>query len=102
LAEAKPAQCQVRHKTGNPCPRRAEVEILGVAFCGPCAREQEAYFAIGELADEETQDFRGEALAEALERMRRVRASSTDRQSGRKHSGFGLDVQRTHSGSFAR
>jgi len=32
------------------------MEIRGVAFCGPCAREQEAYFAIGELV----------ALAEAL------------------------------------
>ena len=31
MAEAtKPAPCQVRNKTGNPCPRRAEVEILGV------------------------------------------------------------------------
>ena len=74
----KPAPCQVRNKTGSPCPRRAEVELLGVAFCGPCAREQEAYFAIGELADEEAQDFRSEVLAEALERMRRVRAGSTD------------------------
>ena len=56
MAEAtKPAPCQVRTKAENPCPRRAEVEILGVAFCGPCAREQEAYFAIGELADEEAQ-----------------------------------------------
>ena len=79
MAEAtKPAPCQVRSKTGNPCPRRAEVEILGVAFCGACAREQEAYFAIAELAVEEAQDFRSEALAEALERMRRVRAGSTD------------------------
>jgi hypothetical protein len=26
---------------------------MGVAYCGPCAREQEAYFAIGELTDEE-------------------------------------------------
>jgi hypothetical protein len=52
LAEAtKPAPCQVRNKTANPCPRRAEVEILGAAFCGPCAREQETYFAIGELVD---------------------------------------------------
>ena len=68
----------MRTKAENPCPRRAEVEILGVAFCGPCAREQEAYFAIGELADEEAQDFRSEAMAEALERMRRVRAGSTD------------------------
>ena len=74
----KPAPCQVRNKTGSPCPRRAEVEILGVAFCGPCAREQEAYFAIGELADEEAQDFQSEAIAEALERMRRVRAGSTE------------------------
>jgi hypothetical protein len=79
LARAtKPAPCQVRDKTGSPCPRRAEVEILGVAFCGPCAHEQEAYFAIGELADEEARDFRSEALAEALERLRRVRAGNTD------------------------
>ena len=79
MAEAtKQVACQVRTKAENPCPRRAEVEILGVAFCGPCAREQEAYFAIGELAGEEAQDFRSEALADALERMRRVRAGSTD------------------------
>ena len=78
MAEVKSAPCQVRSKTGNPCPRRAEVEILGVAFCGACAREQEAYFAIGELAGEEARDFRSEAQAEALERMRRVRAGSTD------------------------
>ena len=79
MAEAtKPAPCQVRNETGNPCPRRAEVEILGVAFCGPCAREQEAYFAIGELVDQETRDFRSEALTEALERMRRVRTGSRE------------------------
>jgi hypothetical protein len=73
LAEAtNPAPCQVRNKAGNPCPRQAEVEILGVSFCGPCAREQEAYFAIGEL----TQEKHGvptKALAEALGRMRRER-----------------------------
>ena len=77
-AMTKLGPCQVRIGTESPCPRRAEVEILGVAFCGPCAREQEACFAIGELADEEAQDFRSEALAEALERMRRVRAGSAD------------------------
>jgi hypothetical protein len=80
LAEAKPAPCQVRDKTGNPCPRRAEVEILGGAFCGACAREQEAYFAIGELTEEGARDHRGEALtealAEALEKMRRRRVGS--------------------------
>jgi hypothetical protein len=88
LAEAtKPAPCQVRNKTGNPCPRRAEVEILGVAFCGPCAREQEAYFAIGELMDEETQDFRSEVLAEALAKTRLVRAGSSAGITARMHHG---------------
>jgi hypothetical protein len=73
-ATTKPRFCQVRNKTGNPCPRHAEVEILGVAFCGPCAREQEAYFAIGELTQEDTEDLRSGALAEALKMMRRERA----------------------------
>ena len=49
----KLAPCQVRSNTKDPCPRRAEVKILGVAFCGPCAREQEAYFAIGELTQQD-------------------------------------------------
>ena|SRR5215211_8523024 len=66
-----PVLCQVRSKTENPCPHRAVVEIQGVAFCGPCAREQEAYFAIGELTQEETRGLRSKPLAEALERMRR-------------------------------
>ena len=74
----KPAPCQVRNKTENPCPRRAEVEILGVAFCGPCAREQEAYFAIGELTHEDGRDLRSKPLAEVLERKRQERAGSTD------------------------
>jgi hypothetical protein len=93
LVEAtKPAPCQVRNKTGNPCPRRAEVEILGVAFCGPCAREQEAYFAIGELTDEGARDLRGEALAEALQRMRRERVGSTGEIAGGIHHGSsGID-----------
>jgi hypothetical protein len=48
------------------------VEIMGVAFCGACAREQEAYFAIGELTDDEgeARDLRSERLVEALERIR--------------------------------
>ena len=70
--------CQVRGKTERPCPRRAEVEILGVAFCGPCAREQKAYFAIGELTQEGTERLRGGALAEALKMMRRERAGRTE------------------------
>jgi hypothetical protein len=83
LTEAmrKPGPCQVRSKTENPCPRSAEVEILGLGFCGQCARQQEAYFAIGELTqqeEDEAQGFRSKALTEALERMRRERAGSTD------------------------
>ena len=79
MAEArKPASCQVGISTESPCPRRAEVEILGVAFCGPCARQQEAYFAIGELADEDMQGVRSKPLADVLERKRRERAKSAD------------------------
>jgi hypothetical protein len=55
-----------------------EVEILGVAFCGPCARQQESYFAIGELTHEDGRDLRSKPLAEVLERKRRERAGSTD------------------------
>jgi hypothetical protein len=50
------------------------VEIRGVAFCEACAHEQEAYFAVGELTQEERQDPRSKQLAEALERTRRERA----------------------------
>ena len=79
-ATSKPGPCQVRSKTQSPCLHRAEVEILGVAFCGPCAREQEAYFAIGELT-REAQDLcseplsktLGKTLGEPLERIRRQR-----------------------------
>ena len=74
----KPGPCQVRSKTESPCPRSAEVEILGVAFCGPCARQQEAYFAIGELTHEEARDLRSKPLAEVLERKRQERAGSTE------------------------
>ena len=52
---------------------------MGVAFCGPCARQQEAYFAIGELThEEEARGLRSKALAGALKRMRRERADSTE------------------------
>ncbi len=88
--------CQVRSKTEQPCPRRAEVEILGVAFCGPCAREQEAYFAIGELADEEARDLRSEALVEALEGMRRGRVGCTEGIAVELHHGHS-DVRKTES-----
>jgi hypothetical protein len=44
--------CQVGSETDSPCPRLAVVEIRGMPFCERCAREQEAYFAIGELTQE--------------------------------------------------
>jgi hypothetical protein len=64
LTEAKQEPCQVRSSTDSPCPRTAEVEFLGVAFCGPCARQQEAYFAIGELTHEEGRNLRSKPLAD--------------------------------------
>jgi hypothetical protein len=70
--------CQVRSKTESPCLHRAVVEIQGIPFCEACAREQEAYFAIGELTQEGAQGFRSKPLAEALERMRRERVGSTE------------------------
>ena len=87
-----PALCQVRSETESPCLRRAVVEIRGVAFCEACAREQEAYFAIGELvAEEERQGLRSKPLAEALKRMRRERA---ERQGKRYRRGAARDLGR--------
>jgi hypothetical protein len=77
-AMTKLGPCQVRIYTESPCPRSAEVEILGVAFCGPCARQQEAYFVIGELTHEDGRDLRSKPLAEVLERKRRERVGRTD------------------------
>jgi hypothetical protein len=64
------------------------VEILGVAFCGPCAREQEVYFAIGELTNEEARDLHSKPLAEVLEKKRRERAESTDGIAAEMHHGL--------------
>ena len=51
-ATTKQGLCQVRSKTERPCPHQAVLEIGGIPFCEACAHEQEAYFAIGELATE--------------------------------------------------
>ena len=55
LAETttKLGMCQVGSNTDNPCLRLAAMEIWGILFCERCAREQEAYFAIGKLTQEE-------------------------------------------------
>ena len=67
-------QCKVRSRTDIPCLRPAVVKVRGVPFCKPCAREQEAYFTIGELteAPEGLRGLREEPLAELLNRMRRT------------------------------
>ena len=44
----KLGQCQVRSRTEHPCLHQAVTEIWGIPFCEQCAREQEAYFAIGQ------------------------------------------------------
>jgi hypothetical protein len=64
-------QCRVRSETNDPCLRPAVVEVRGVPFCEPCAREQEAYFAIGELT-EVPDGLREKSLVELLNRMRRT------------------------------
>ena len=49
-ATKKLGLCQVGSRTEHPCARLAVVEIRGVPFCKRCAREQETYFAIGEMS----------------------------------------------------
>ena len=76
-SSGKLEQCQVGRETERPCPNPAAVEIRGVPFCACCAREQEAYFTVGEitqeLADDRTRRAHSsfdEPLAEALDPMR--------------------------------
>jgi hypothetical protein len=68
----------VRSETKNPCLNPAAVEIRGIPFCGACAREQEAYFAIGEFTWEDRDpgnDPSGKTCGETLEGKRRRRAN---------------------------
>lgn len=71
-------RCQVGNETDRPCLRPAAMEIRGVLFCEQCVREQEIYFAIGELTQEQTdsqarqdQGFRNRLLVAALARVKR-------------------------------
>jgi hypothetical protein len=68
----EPGSCQVRSGTDDPCPRPAAVKIGGVSFCESCAREQEAYFAVGELTEEPRRLRDDEQLVGLLGRMRRT------------------------------
>jgi hypothetical protein len=87
-AVTKAEPCQVRSRTESPCPRSAEVEILGVAFCGPCARQQEVYFTIGELTHEEARDLHSKTLAEVLERKRQRHTGSAESIAAEMHHGL--------------
>ena len=74
----KPVPCQVRIKTENPCLHQAVVKLRGIPFCKACAREQEAYFAIGEFTWEDRDpgsDPTGKTFGEALEGIRRQGAN---------------------------
>ena len=75
-ATKKLGPCQVRSRTDRPCPRRAVVEVRGVPFCEGCLREQEAYFAVGELM-QNVQGLRNQPLGEALDRIRSERTGFT-------------------------
>jgi hypothetical protein len=79
-ATPKRVPCQVRSRTQSPCLHRAVVEIRGIPFCESCAREQEAYFAIGELlTQEEAQGLRSEPLSKTLgETLDWLRRQRTD------------------------
>jgi hypothetical protein len=72
-APNKVEQCRVRSGTDDPCLRPAVVKIGNIPFCEGCAREQEAYFAIGELTDDPHRPGRDESLVGMLERMRQIR-----------------------------
>jgi hypothetical protein len=65
----KKEQCTVRSGTDDPCLRPAVVKVRGIPFCEPCAREQEAYFAIGELTEEPRSLQDDERLVGLLGRM---------------------------------
>ena len=56
-----------------PASARPVVEVSGVSFCEVCAREQEAYFAIGELTEKPSQRNDEESLFEMLEWTRQIK-----------------------------
>lgn len=68
-AKTELESCRVRSKTDRPCTRPAAVRVQWISFCEPCAREQEAYFAIGEFTEVSHRPCSGpsnEALAQIL------------------------------------
>ncbi len=71
-ATTESGSCQVRSGTNRPCYRPAVAKIRGVPFCEPCVREQEAYFAIGELTEAE-EEAGGESLVAVVGLMKKLR-----------------------------
>jgi len=65
-------RCQVRSGTAHPCTRPAAVRLQGIPFCELCAREQEAYFAIGGLT-EAAEEVGGGDFAVAMDLMKKIR-----------------------------
>ena len=63
--------CQVRSETEHPCPHKAVTKIWDIPFCESCAREQEAYFAIGELT------MQPQEIASDLELTARIAKAGT-------------------------
>ena len=64
--------CPVRSGTAHPCTRPAAVRLQGIPFCELCAREQEAYFAIGGLT-EAVEQAGGEGFAVVMDLMKKIR-----------------------------
>ena len=78
--------CQVRSRADRPCPYPAVVKIRGVPFCGRCAREQKAYFAIGELT--QPQSLSNEPLVGMPEGAQRKLVRQAIRAAKRDGSSF--------------
>ncbi len=78
---AQPRACQVRSQTEIPCGRPAATTVLGVLLCERCAREQECYFAVGELTQvPRGREPRGTVAATRARRTRPPRAAGVLRR----------------------
>ena len=77
----QPRVCQVRSQTEVPCGRPAATTVLGVLLCERCAREQEGYFAVGELTQvPRGREPRGDVAATRARRTRPPRAAGVLRR----------------------
>src|SRR4028118_2427760 len=77
----QPRVCQVRSQTEIPCGRPATTTVLGVLLCERCAREQEGYFAVGELPQvPRGREPRGDVAATRARRTRPPRAAGVLRR----------------------